>query len=230
MASPEFLRPQVVQARVAVSVRVTHEIVAYLVLVDLAARLPLQAAVDRAEVVAHAATDGALLKADDLRALLGSRACGEQARRARPAHEHLGVHRLNDLVLGNLGLLTQPAVRCRSGLVLLRRRSLRRTSRQPRARKRSGCGPQSQKCAAAQPLPSFVMAFPFLSNSRFQTLRIPPRRLNPLVSSAKAAKRIDRIAFNLTGRRARKSSCRPSETPHTSRVILPSAPSRANSS
>ena len=149
------LRPQVVQARVAVSVRVTHEIVAYLVLVDLAARLPLQAAVDRAEVVAHAATDGALLKADDLRALLGSRACGEQARGARSAHEHLGVHRFDDLVLGNLGLLTQPVVRRRSGLVLLRRRSLRRAPRQPCARKRSGCGTQSQKCAAAQPLALF---------------------------------------------------------------------------
>ena len=150
-----ILRPQVVQARVAVSVRVTHEIVAYLVLVDLAARLPLQAAVDRAEVVAHAAADGTLLKADDLRALLGSRACGEQARGARSAHEHLGVHRLDDLVLGNLGLLTQPVVRRRSGLVLLRRRSLRRTPRQPCARKRGGCSTQSQKCAAAQPLALF---------------------------------------------------------------------------
>ena len=74
-----ILRPDVVQARVAVAVGVAHEVVAYLVLVDLAAGLLLQAAVQRAQVVAHAAADGGLLDADDLGALLSSRARGEQA-------------------------------------------------------------------------------------------------------------------------------------------------------
>ena len=150
-----ILRPDVVQARVAVAVGVAHEVVAYLVLVDLAAGLLLQAAVERAQVVADAAADGGLLEADDLRALLSGRASGEQAGRAGAAHEDLGVDGLDDLVLGNLGLSAQPIVHCSGGLLVLRRRGARRASRQPGPGQRGGRGSQTQKRATAQSLGCF---------------------------------------------------------------------------
>ena len=124
------LRPNMVEARVAVAVGVAHQVVADFVLVDFAAGLLLQAAVDRTQVVAHAAADGSLLQAHHLGALFGSRACGEQAGRAGTAHEHLGVDGLDDFVLGDFRLFAQPVVHGGSGLVFLRRCSCGRAARQ----------------------------------------------------------------------------------------------------
>ena len=203
-----ILRPDVVQARVAVAVGVAHEVVAYLVLVDLAAGLLLQAAVERAQVVADAAADGGLLEADDLRALLSGRASGEQAGRAGAAHEDLGVDGLDDLVLGNLGLSAQPIVHCSGGRILLRGRGGRRAPRQAGPCQRGGRGSQTQKCATAQSLVRFRHDSPLPSCECGRSAETP---------------RLERI--QLYGSSTGKASRHPSEASHTGRVILPPAPS-----
>src|SRR5690606_13369199 len=115
-----ILRPNMVEPRIAVAVGVAHEIVAYLVLIDLAAGLFLQTTVERPQVVTHAAADSSLLDADDLCALLGGRACSEQTGCAGSAHEHLGVDSLDNLVFGNLRLRSQPVIHRGSSLFFLR--------------------------------------------------------------------------------------------------------------
>ncbi len=140
------LRPNMVEARVHVTVGVASEVVADLVLVNLAACFFLQAAVERSQVVAHAAANAALLQAHYLGPVLGSSARGEQAGRARAAHQHLGVDSLDNLILGDFGLSTQPVIATRLGQCARLCRRLGRATRQGGHTSRSGA--QTQKRAA----------------------------------------------------------------------------------
>ena len=73
------LRPDVVQARVAVVVRIADHVVDDFVFVNRLACLLLQSAVECAEVVAHAAADGSFFKADYLRTFFGCGAYGKES-------------------------------------------------------------------------------------------------------------------------------------------------------
>ena len=80
-------------------------------LVDLGAPLLLIAGVHGAQVVADAHARGEAVDADDVGALLGRRRNGEHAARAAADHQDVGVVGRDNLVVGNLGLDTEPVGR-----------------------------------------------------------------------------------------------------------------------
>ena len=103
-----FVAPELDEVLTHVTSRVLRRHGDEFELVDLRAPFLLVAAVDRAEVFAHARADGEAVDADHLAARFGSRRHGEHAARAATDDEDVRAVGRRDFAFGEFGFLAEP--------------------------------------------------------------------------------------------------------------------------